>query len=135
MAVLDELRNMIFANRSEEAAWWEANGDSVADSLEKALNEGYVGPCTVAITGDSTTTKIRLGSRDVARARASCRTWPTPPNLPQDDYSRDASERRSSSECREFLKGPSVFPYPKILTWGIRLRRCSYIGSPLKPSW
>ena len=58
-----------FANRAEEAAWWEANGETVAGSFEKALNEGYVGPCTVVVTGDSTATRIRLGSRDVAKAR------------------------------------------------------------------
>lgn len=56
-----------FTNRAEEAAWWEANGDTLADSFEKALNEGYVGPCTVVVTGDSTATRIRLGSRNVAR--------------------------------------------------------------------
>jgi predicted DNA binding CopG/RHH family protein len=59
-----------FANRTEEAAWWEANEEEVADSFEKAMNEGYVGPCTVVVTGDSTATRIRLGSRDVAKARA-----------------------------------------------------------------
>ena len=65
-----KLKRKRFANRAEEAAWWEANEEIVADSFEKALNEGYVGPCTVVVTGDSTTTKIRLGSRDVAKARA-----------------------------------------------------------------
>jgi predicted DNA binding CopG/RHH family protein len=59
-----------FANRAEEASWWEANEEIVTDSFEKALNEGYVGPCTVVVTGDQTATKIRLGSRDVAKVRA-----------------------------------------------------------------
>ncbi|MGA3079999.1 MAG: hypothetical protein ABSD44_01305 [Terracidiphilus sp.] len=59
-----------FANRAEEAAWWEANEEAVANSFEKALNEGYAGPCIIVVTGDSTATKIRLGSRDVAKARA-----------------------------------------------------------------
>ena len=59
-----------FANRAEEAAWWEANEEAVADSFEKAMNEGYVGSCTVVVTGDSTATKTRLGSRDVAKVRA-----------------------------------------------------------------
>jgi predicted DNA binding CopG/RHH family protein len=31
------------------------------------LNEGYVGPCTVVVTGDSTVTKIRIGPRDIAK--------------------------------------------------------------------
>jgi predicted DNA binding CopG/RHH family protein len=65
-----KLKSKRFANRAEEAAWWEANEEIVADSFEKALNEGYVGRCTVVVIGDSTTTKIRLGSRDVAKARA-----------------------------------------------------------------
>jgi hypothetical protein len=56
-----------FANRAEEAAWWEANEKAVADSFEKAMNEGCVGPCIVVVTGDSITTKIRLDSRDVAK--------------------------------------------------------------------
>ena len=59
-----------FANRAEESAWWEANEEAVAASFEKAVNEGYVGPCTVVVTGDSTATKIRLGSSDIAKARA-----------------------------------------------------------------
>jgi predicted DNA binding CopG/RHH family protein len=67
MAILDELKNMTFANRAEEAAWWEANEEAVADSFEKDLSEGYVGPCTVVVTGDSTTTKIRIGPRDIAK--------------------------------------------------------------------
>jgi predicted DNA binding CopG/RHH family protein len=63
-------RRTRFANRAEEAAWWEANEEVVANTFEKALNEGYVGPCTVVVTGDSTATKIRLGCRDVAKIRA-----------------------------------------------------------------
>jgi len=59
-----------FANRAEESAWWDANGDSLADTFEKALNEGYVGPCTIVVLGDSTPANIRLGSRDVAKVRA-----------------------------------------------------------------
>ena len=58
------------ANRAEEAAWWKANEEAIAGAFEKALNEGYIGPCTVVVTGDSTATRIRLGSRDVAKARA-----------------------------------------------------------------
>ncbi len=59
-----------FANRAEEAAWWEENEETVAASFEKAMNEGYVGPCTIVVTGDSTATKIRLCTRDVAKVRA-----------------------------------------------------------------
>jgi predicted DNA binding CopG/RHH family protein len=65
-----KLKSKRFANRAEEVAWWEANEETLANSFEKALNEGYVGPCTIVVTGDSTATKIRLGSRDVAKLRA-----------------------------------------------------------------
>jgi predicted DNA binding CopG/RHH family protein len=58
-----------FANRAEDAAWWEANEEAVADSFEKDLNAGYVGPCTIVVTGDSTAARIRLGSRDIAKVR------------------------------------------------------------------
>lgn len=59
-----------FANRADEAVWWEANEEALACSFEKNLNDGYAGPCTVVVTGDSTAKKIRLGSRDVVRTRS-----------------------------------------------------------------
>ncbi len=65
-----KLKKKRFANRAEEAAWWEANEEAVANTFEKDLNAGYVGPCILVVTGDSTATKIRLGSRDVAKVRA-----------------------------------------------------------------
>jgi hypothetical protein len=58
-----------FANRAEEAAWWEANEETLASAFEKDLNDGYVGPCTVVVTGDAIATKIRMCSRDVAKVR------------------------------------------------------------------
>lgn len=58
-----------FANESEQAAWWEANEEAVAGQFEKVLEEGHVGGCSVIFTGDSTLTRVRLGSRDVVRAR------------------------------------------------------------------
>ena len=68
--MLNKSKSKRFANRAEEVAWWDANREALAGSFEKALNEGYLGPCTVVVTGDSTATRIRLGSRDVAKARA-----------------------------------------------------------------
>jgi predicted DNA binding CopG/RHH family protein len=58
-----------FASGAEETAWWEANEEAVADSFEKDLNAGYVGPCTIVVTGDSTAMKIRVGPRDIAKVR------------------------------------------------------------------
>jgi predicted DNA binding CopG/RHH family protein len=63
-------RRKKLANRAEDAAWWQANEEAIASVFEKAMSEGYVGPCTVVLTGDSTATRIRLGSRNVAKARA-----------------------------------------------------------------
>jgi predicted DNA binding CopG/RHH family protein len=58
------------ANEAEEAAWWEANEEAVAERFEKALEQRSVGGgCTLVLTGDQTVTKVRLGSRDVVRAQ------------------------------------------------------------------
>jgi predicted DNA binding CopG/RHH family protein len=59
-----------FTNQAEEAAWWEANEEVVASTFERTMNEGYAGSCTLVVTGDSTVTKIRLGSRDSSKVRA-----------------------------------------------------------------
>ena len=64
-----EAARRAFANKAEEAAWWEANEEAVADSFEKALSEGYVGPCNVVVTGDSKVAKVRLSAKIVAKAR------------------------------------------------------------------
>lgn len=58
-----------FANEAQEAAWWEANEEAVAAQFEKALEQGSVGGCTLVLMGDLTVTNVRLGSRDVVRAR------------------------------------------------------------------
>jgi hypothetical protein len=62
-----KLKRKRFANRVEEAVWWETNEETVAGAFEKAINDGYVGPCNIVVTGDSKATKIRLGSKDVAK--------------------------------------------------------------------
>jgi predicted DNA binding CopG/RHH family protein len=62
-------KTKMFASKAEEAVWWESNEEAAASAFEKAMNEGYVGPCIVVVTGDTTAARIRLGSRDVSRAR------------------------------------------------------------------
>jgi predicted DNA binding CopG/RHH family protein len=62
-----------FASKAQETAWWEANEEAVANSFERDLNSGYVGPCTLVVTGDSNATKIRLGSRVIAKVRMQAR--------------------------------------------------------------
>jgi hypothetical protein len=59
-----------FASQAKEAAWWKASEGAIVGAFEKAMSEGYAGPCTVVVTGVSTVTKIRLGSRDVAKGLA-----------------------------------------------------------------
>jgi hypothetical protein len=66
---LAEPKRNSFVNEAEEAAWWEANEEAVTCAFEKAMNDGYVGACDVVITGDSTVTKIRMGSKDFVKAR------------------------------------------------------------------
>lgn len=58
-----------FVSKAEEAAWWEANEERIASAFENALTNGYVGPCRLIVTGDSTVAKIRLSSRDAAKVR------------------------------------------------------------------
>jgi len=55
------------ASQAEESAWWEANEEAVGEQFEKTLAQGYSGPCNLIVTGESTITKIRLGSRDLSR--------------------------------------------------------------------
>jgi len=58
-----------FPSEAEEAAWWEANEDALADEFEKATVEGRVGYGTVVITGDSSVAKVLLDPDDIAKAR------------------------------------------------------------------
>jgi len=41
--MLEELKNMTFANEAEEAAWWESHEDDLANEFEKGYCEGRVG--------------------------------------------------------------------------------------------
>lgn len=68
--MLEDLKKKTFANEAEEAAWWEAHEDELADEFEKATAEGRVGVGTVAKRAALPTTTIRLDPEDVAKARA-----------------------------------------------------------------
>ena len=48
MGLLEDLKQMTFANETEEAAWWESHEDELADEFEKATAEGRIGIGTVA---------------------------------------------------------------------------------------
>jgi len=67
--MLEGLKDVTFANEAEEAAWWEANEDALADEFERVLGEGRVGSGTLVITGDSTVTRVDLNPEDIAIAR------------------------------------------------------------------
>jgi predicted DNA binding CopG/RHH family protein len=67
--MLEELKNMTFANEAEEAAWWESHEDELADEFEKATTEGRVGIGTVAKRAALPSTTIRLDPEDIAKAR------------------------------------------------------------------
>jgi predicted DNA binding CopG/RHH family protein len=67
--MLEELKNKIFANEAEEAAWWESHEDALADEFEKATAEGRAGIGTVAKRAALPSTTIRLDPNDIAVAR------------------------------------------------------------------
>jgi predicted DNA binding CopG/RHH family protein len=68
MEMLEELRGKTFANEAEEAAWWEANEEALADAFEKSTAEGQIGYGTLVITGDSSVAKVLLDPDDIAKA-------------------------------------------------------------------
>ena len=67
--MLEELKQMSFANEAEEAAWWESHEDELLDEFKKATAEGRVGIGTVAKRAALPSTTIRLDPEDIARAR------------------------------------------------------------------
>jgi predicted DNA binding CopG/RHH family protein len=67
--MLDELKKKTFANEAEEAAWWKAHEDELADEFERAAKEGRVGIGTVAKRLALPSTTIRLDPGDIAKAR------------------------------------------------------------------
>ncbi|MGA7523418.1 MAG: hypothetical protein WBW84_13255 [Acidobacteriaceae bacterium] len=62
--------NKTFKNEAEEAAWWDAHQDALADEFEKAAAAGTLGHGTAARQGSTPTTTIRLDPEDIARARS-----------------------------------------------------------------
>jgi predicted DNA binding CopG/RHH family protein len=69
MAMLAELKNKTFANEAEEAAWWEANEDALADEFEKAGEEGRLGHGTAMARASQFSIPIGLDPEDIAIAR------------------------------------------------------------------
>jgi predicted DNA binding CopG/RHH family protein len=65
----EELKNKNFRNEAEEAQWWDANQDALAEEFEKAAAAGTLGRGTVARKGNTPAITIRLDPNDVAKAR------------------------------------------------------------------
>jgi predicted DNA binding CopG/RHH family protein len=68
--MLEELKKKTFANEAEEAAWWEANEDALADEFEKAGEEGRLGHGTAIKRASQSSITICLEPEDIAKARA-----------------------------------------------------------------
>lgn len=67
--MLEELKNMTFASEAEEAAWWEAHEDDIADEFEKAGAEGRLGHGTALRRAAQESIIISLDPEDIAMAR------------------------------------------------------------------
>lgn len=66
----EELKKKKFKSEGEEAEWWFEHQDALADEFDKAAKEGTLGQGTVARTGSTPTTTIRLAPTDIELARA-----------------------------------------------------------------
>jgi predicted DNA binding CopG/RHH family protein len=67
--MLEEMKQMEFANEAEEAAWWEANEDALADEFEKAGAEGRLGHGTAMKRAALSRITISLDPEDFAKVR------------------------------------------------------------------
>lgn len=67
--MLEELKNKTFASEAEEAAWWEANEDALAEEFERAGAEGRLGHGTALRRASMVAVTIDLDPVDVEKAR------------------------------------------------------------------
>ena len=58
-----------FETEADEARWWAANQDLIAQKIDEAAADGTLGRGTVAKRGLTPTTTIRLSTEDISRAR------------------------------------------------------------------
>lgn len=58
-----------FANEEQEAAWWAANPDAIAQEFEAADRDKALGRGSTARRGLTPTTTIRLDPADILRAK------------------------------------------------------------------
>lgn len=65
----EQLKKKRFRDEAEEARWWDAHQDALADEFRKAAAEGTLGSGRAARKGATPTTTIRLDPEDIAKAR------------------------------------------------------------------
>lgn len=58
-----------FKSESEEAGWWDSQGESLTRAFQKAAKEGRLGRGNAKRKGATPSTTIRLDQEDIARAR------------------------------------------------------------------
>lgn len=57
-----------YKSESEEARWWDSQGDNITRAFEQGAAERRLGRGTVKRKGATPTTTIRLDQQDIARA-------------------------------------------------------------------
>jgi predicted DNA binding CopG/RHH family protein len=67
--MLEEMKQMEFANEAEEAAWWESHEDELADEFERAGAEGRLGHGTAMKRAALSRITISLDPEDFAKVR------------------------------------------------------------------
>jgi predicted DNA binding CopG/RHH family protein len=65
----DKMEIPVFASEAEEAEWWSAQEDQIADAFEEAASRGELGRGTAVRRAALPTTTIRLDPRDIELAR------------------------------------------------------------------
>jgi predicted DNA binding CopG/RHH family protein len=99
--MLEEIKNMTFASEAEEAAWWEANEDALAEEFERATAEGRFGYGTLVVREESSVTKIVLDPEDIAKARVQAAErglrYQTYLKMIIHEALRDAEQKRKAS--------------------------------------
>lgn len=65
----EEFKVPKFKNESEEAQWWDSQGENIGRAFEQAAVEGSLRRGTAKRKGSTPTTTIRLEPTDIARAR------------------------------------------------------------------
>src|SRR5690242_3692828 len=58
-----------FKDESEEARWWDSQGENITRAFQRAASANTLGRSTARRKGSTPTTTIRLDPEDIERAR------------------------------------------------------------------